>query len=619
MKKILIGCFILAAFQVAVWGQGRASQVETALQYKPKQQVDYSTPAAEEVANCKLEALAGGLRLVDPNGLTLREFVDTNGDKLPDEWRYFLNGIEVYREIDTNANKKVDIFRWYNMAGTRHGVDANEDGVIDSWQILSVQELSAEIALAVATGNAARFEATLLSADELKSLGLGDEKYNLIKDKLQNARAHFAEIVDSQAVPKNAQWVQFSGVRPSTYAAGSDGAQNDVDYYENGSCVVSASGNDIEIAVGTLIRVGTVWKAIDAPRVVTPDNLSEIAANNVFIRIAPTSGAGTSGVAPNMEELDAIDAKIANASTLAEAAALHAQRADLLEKIAASVSTPDERALWIRNLADGITGAVQQNLYPDGLARLQKLLETLESNEADKELAAYVKFRLISSEYTMAMSRSGVSWMQVRTKWLEDLNAYIEQYPDSPDTPEALLQLGFESENDANDEKALEMYSAIVTRFPNSNVAPKAKGAVTRLRSVGKVLPFTAPVYGLEGKQLNLTALKNKVVVLHFWSSWMSDAVREMDKLKEIQAKYPGVVLFGVNLDSDEKTMKDFIDANRIKWYQTHEAGGMDSRPANLLGIFSVPTIMVIAPDGTVVSRNAMSSELEGIVSRLVK
>lgn len=625
LNRTLCAGACLLCVQGLVFGQSAStkSQTEIALQYKPLQEgVEYTIPTAEDVASCKSRKIEGGIRIVDGNGMTLREILDTNSDKIPDQWRYFLNGLEVYRESDTTADKKKDQFHWFNMAGTRLGADSDDDGKIDRWEILSAQELTAEVALALANGDSARFETVLLTADELKELGLGEEKYELIKEKLLKAREGFAASVEAKKLTAAAKWMQFNGTRPSAYPAGTDGAEKDVEFYENASAVVHEGESDVEIAVGTLIRVGNVWKAIDAPTIATPENINEIAANNVFIRFAANAGPNAAeGTAQSSDELNKIDEKLNQAQSMEEMTALHVKRADLLENMAKNAASPEERAQWIHSLADGITGAIQQGVYPDGIERLKALLGTLAASEDDKPLAAYVQFRLMSSEYTVAMMKSaGTAWVQVRSKWLEDLASFIENYPDSPDTAEAMLQLGMENENDGAEEKALALYSQILTKFPESTSAVKAKGAAARLECVGKPLTFAARVLGQETKQVNLASLKGRVVILHFWASWMGDAAREMDRLKEVAAKFANeVIVLGVNLDDDAAVATQFIEANHIQWYQMREDGGMESRPANALGIFNVPTIFVIGADGNVITRNAMSTELMPLVTDAAK
>lgn len=614
-------CLLCAQGTVLVHAAPK-SQVEIALQYKPLQEgVEYSIPSEEDVPNCKARKINGGLRIVDGNNMTLREIFDTDSDKVPDQWRYFQNGLEVYRESDTNADKKKDQFHWFNTAGTRMGVDTNGDGKINEWKALSAQELTAEVALALANGDASRFEAVLLTPEELKELGLGDEKYELIKNKLQKTRDNFAASLESKPLSPSAKWMQFNGT-PSAYPAGTDGSEKDVEFYENTSVVVHDGEKDVQLAVGTIIRVGKVWKVIDAPVLTTTENINDIAANNVFITF-PTNAPNATGegTAQSSDELNKLDEQINTAQTVDEMTALHVKRADLLEEMAKNAAGAEEREQWIHTLVDGVISAVQQGVYPEGLQRMEKLLATLTDNDEDKPLASYVKFRLMSSEYSQAMMKSsGTGWLQVRTKWLEDLTSFIEAYPDSPDTAEAMLQLAMENENDGEVEKAVELYSTIISKFADSGSAAKAQGAKTRLECVGKPLSFTALVMGQEGKQINLANLKGRVVILHFWASWMGDPVREMDNLKAIVAKYPKeAYVLGVNLDDEEETAKQFVSANHMSWYQMFEKGGMESRPATALGIFNVPTVFVIGADGNVISNNVMSSELPQIVANAVK
>ena len=621
-RSLLCAAVVLLCGAASVSAQ--EDKITQGLAMQPVQkQVKISTPTGADVAKCKIENISmgntKGIRIVDGNGLTLREFLDTNGDGAVDQWRYFNDGLEVYRDIDENGNKKADNYRWYNTSGTRWGVDDDEDGIIDSWKVLSVQELTSEIIGALASGDEERFSRVLLSAQELKDLGLGDEKYKLIVEKLRAANEKFNAIADTKPLAQDATWVQFSGAYPSTFSQGTEGSTADVDYYENTTCVASSEGKDVEIAVGTLLRVGSVWKALDCPSIVTADNANDLAANNVFIRVnAGSNGAaGAATASPLDAELTKLDERINAAGSSQELEALHKERADLLEK-GIQESSGEERSQRIHNLVDGILGAVQMNVFPDGLERLQKLFDSLKDNEEDKQLAAYVKFRLMSCEYTQGMSKPGSAstWMQTRAKWLESLSSFIEAYPDAPDAAEAMLQLAMETENDGMDEKASGLYSQIMEKFPDSPSAAKATGAYTRLNCVGKPLAFVAPVFGQEGKQVNIANLKNRVVVLNFWASWMNNVQKELETLRALQAKYGNkeLVVLGVSMDLNADDLKKAIAANQINWFQLYEEGGMDSRLANSLGIFNIPTTFVIGKDGNVVSRNAMVADLDEIL-----
>ena len=130
-----------------------------ALKLVPVQKgVDYDRPTAKEIPKCKIAAkkLSGNVGWIveNPQGTILRRFMDTNGDNVVDQWSYYKNGLEVYRDIDANFNNKADQYRWFHTAGTRWGLDKNEDGEIDAWKVISAEEVTAEIIAALARRDA---------------------------------------------------------------------------------------------------------------------------------------------------------------------------------------------------------------------------------------------------------------------------------------------------------------------------------------------------------------------------------------------------------------------------------------------------------------------------------
>ena len=101
--------------------------------------IDRPSPADAAKCTIKAEKTSGktGWVVRDAGGQMLRNFIDTNGDNMVDQWCYYKDGIEVYRDIDSNFNRKADQYRWLNTAGTRWGIDTNEDTKIDYWKTIS--------------------------------------------------------------------------------------------------------------------------------------------------------------------------------------------------------------------------------------------------------------------------------------------------------------------------------------------------------------------------------------------------------------------------------------------------------------------------------------------------
>ena len=143
--------------------------------------------------------------------MILRKFVDTNDDNIVDQWSYYKDGIEVYRDIDSNFNGKADQYRWFHTGGSRWGLDPRETGVIQSWKMISAEEVTAEIVAAIATNDAQRFRRLLLTANELKSLGLGKSRADGVAQKVSRAAAEFSAMAARQrAITPDTTWLQFS-------------------------------------------------------------------------------------------------------------------------------------------------------------------------------------------------------------------------------------------------------------------------------------------------------------------------------------------------------------------------------------------------------------------------
>src|SRR6185437_4959135 len=212
--------------------EAAAPSAETALKLAPVQaEIDYDRPAEAEVAKCtiKAEAIDGrtGWVVRGPGGEMLRQFVDTNNDNVVDQWCYYSAGLEVYRDLDSNFNGKADQYRWLNTAGSRWGIDEDEDGKVDSWKTISAEEACAEAIAALGQRDLNQFKRLLLTPAELKSLEIGGSRGQTLQQKLEAAPASFKALAAKQkAITPQTIWMQLGGSKPGLVPAGSDGAKD---------------------------------------------------------------------------------------------------------------------------------------------------------------------------------------------------------------------------------------------------------------------------------------------------------------------------------------------------------------------------------------------------------
>jgi hypothetical protein len=248
-----------------------APSVELALTFKPIQKdVEIEIPEKSEYSRCKVEVEqnknSSGWIVYGPNGQVLRRFVDTNGDNVVDQWRYFNRGLEVYRDIDANFNNKVDGSRWMNLAGTRWGIDKDEDGVIDEWKMISAEEVTRVAIAALASNNTKLFQSLLITEDEVADAGIKNPFADKIRESAQGAPQEIpAMLAKTKMITPDTVWVRFDGAMPGLIPADSIKTDKDLHVFENVMAIIDTKGKSGLIQFGELIRVGDVWRLTQVP------------------------------------------------------------------------------------------------------------------------------------------------------------------------------------------------------------------------------------------------------------------------------------------------------------------------------------------------------------------
>lgn len=598
-----------------------APSVEQALQLMPIQKdVTYEqpSPADAKQSTIKAEKISGttGWVVRNPSGQIMRMFTDSNNDNVVDRWSYYEDGIEVYRDIDSNFNGKADQYRWFNTAGTRWGMDKDEDGRIDSWRIISAEEVCGEVVAAIQKRDAARFTCLLLTEKELEGAGLGEAKAKDLARKLAAAEGRFRQLMSQQnEIGPESRFASFGGTKPGIVPAGTEGSTQDLMVYENVAAMIEKEGKHTQLFVGTLLRVGNVWRLIDGPVFQSNTEVAGgmgyffLTSNATAPKVDQATGAPPQKLQQLMEDLEKLEQAITQAAP-PQQETLNAKRADLLQQLADDAEDEEHRVQWTKQLVDTVSAAVQTGTYSGGVDRLAAMEKKIDAKK-DTNLLSYVKFRRMSASYALELQKPKAEFAKVQEAWLKMLEAFVKEYPESPDSAEAMLQLAMAQEFAGEDEKAIEWYSQVAKRFPQSTSAKKAAGSVVRLESVGKPIEFDGT--SIDGKSVNLAALKGKAVLIQYWATWCEPCVQDMERIGELHAKYAGrgFEVIGVNLDNNRDEMVAFLTKNRLPWPQIHEAGGLDSRPANQLGILTLPTMLLIGKDGNVISRNLHVSELD--------
>ena len=523
--RLLAVCGFLSGSALA---QGTATEAPSAklLKFRPSLPgVDYDTPPDEATRNaCKVEPVITaekrniGYALRDPQGKMLRRFVSARGKKM-DQWSYYQDGFEVYREDDLNGDSHLDECRWLNSGGSR--IALVERGKIKAWKQISAEEASKVMVQALVAGDAALLETVMASPEELADAGVPKDVVAKVAASAEKRVEQIAAL-QKQLVGWNAQtiWNRFDGTFPHVIPAdparragqGLDALRKrDGDPGHHGRAAEQRQDGvlagfrhdparlDLEIhrasachRSGEADRRGREQHAIDAVR----PGRATIAPRNEAMELR-AQGACRLRRRRMPRRLQAGEKR--------SIARYHVSRIPLLRAIVKESANDDEKLGYNKQVVDSLIAAFRTGHYPQG----RKPLETI-IKEGGK-LAPYAAYSLIDADFAIRNDEPGANFVANQKKWMAELEEFLEKFSDSDEAAPVLFHLANANEFNADEAKAREQYARLVKNYAGTEAGKKAAGALRRLDLAGKELSIAGT--GLQNDTVDTSKYRGKPVL----------------------------------------------------------------------------------------------------------
>ena len=119
---------------------------------------------------------------------------------------------------------------------------------------------------------------------------------------------------------------------------------------------------------------------------------------------------------------------------------------------------------------------------------------------------------------------------------------------------------------------------------------------------------------------LSETAGKGKYVLLDFWASWCPPCRAELPNLVAAYRQYgpKGFEIYAVSLDKDRKAWTDAIRKGNLDWIHVSDLKFWENRGLETYGVRSIPSNILIGPDGTILARNLEGEALHAKLAELL-
>jgi peroxiredoxin len=219
----------------------------------------------------------------------------------------------------------------------------------------------------------------------------------------------------------------------------------------------------------------------------------------------------------------------------------------------------------------------------------------------------------------MRLFTEGLSKMreEFEANSIATMRSALSQFPSNSMIYTMLVAMAERAKDDQRKELANEILQASAAP-PGAKTLAEHILKGTRPYRTGKPLDlrFTA----LDGRVVDLTLLKGKVVLVEFWSTTCGPCIGEMPSVKAVYEKFHerGFEVVAISLDDKESALRRFIKEKELPWPQHFDGKGWQNQFAVKYGVFSIPTMWLVDKHGNLRLTNARGN-LERHVEALLR
>ncbi len=237
--------------------------------------------------------------------------------------------------------------------------------------------------------------------------------------------------------------------------------------------------------------------------------------------------------------------------------------------------------------------------------------------------AIHDRMNVLGKEYREAVSSGNTTIANELENQIEALYdgieqtqiRYIEKNPSSYIAPYIIQSVHYGKEADEIEKLLAKLNPSLQSSVLVGNIQRTVE--TLKAVAVGMMAPdFTQP--DPEGNPLQLSSLRGNYLLIDFWAAWCGPCRRENPNVVEAYQKYHdrGFDVLGVSLDRSRDRWLQAIRDDNLTWNHVSDLQYWSNGAARLYGINSIPSNLLLDPEGRIIAKNIRGKELHAELAK---